>query len=91
MTVLIKYDIVKEFVEDEFYKIKFDYTKASNILSMENNKNKYMQSVDQFLKDIDGVLITMQFRGISKIDNLPIFVIDCVKTIREHKLKQLLK
>jgi hypothetical protein len=85
--ILIKYDISGEFVEEYYYDIKFDYDKCSNIITLENTS---IES-DFFLKEIDGKVISMQYRGISKIDRLKLFVLNSSKIRRDYKLKELFK
>ena len=86
MNLVIKYDIDGEFFENYFYEIVFQYTKSSNVLSLENKPD----DAEFFLKEIDGKKVLMQYRGLSKIDNLPIFVLDAVKIRRNYKLENLI-
>ena len=85
--ILIKYDIEGEFHENYFYEIVFDYNKASNVVTLENTP----QEGDDFLKEIDGKSISMQYRGISKIDKKKIFVLNSSTIRREYKLKDIFK
>jgi hypothetical protein len=85
--ILIKYDIDGEFFEGYFYDIKFDYDKCSNIITLENTPN----DSDVFLKEINGKVVSMQYRGISRIDGLKIFVLNSSTIRREYKLKELFK
>ncbi len=85
--ILIKYDIIDEFIEGYFYEIKFDYDKCSNILTLENTPI----DSDIFLKEIHDKVVSMQYRGISKIDGLKLFVLNSSTIRREYKLKELFK
>ncbi len=85
--ILIKYDIDGEFFEGYFYDIKFDYDKCSNIITLENTPN----DSDIFLKEINGKVVSMQYRGVSRIDGLKIFVLNSSTIRREYKLKELFK
>ena len=68
--LIIKYDIEGEFYENYFYEISLDYNKSSNIVSLDNT----LQEADDFLKEIDGKSIFIQYRGISKLDGKKIFL-----------------
>lgn len=83
--ILIKYDIDGVFFENTFYNLVFEYDKCSNIITLENTPI----DSDIFLKEIDGRYISMQYRGISKIDNLKIFVLNSSNIRREYKLNDL--
>jgi hypothetical protein len=85
--ILIKYDIEGEFHERYFYEISFEYNKASNIISLDNT----LQEADDFIKEIDGKSILMEYRGISKIDRKKIFVLNSSTIRREYKLKEIFK
>ncbi len=85
--ILIKYDIDGEFFEGYFYDIKFDYDKCSNIITLENTPN----DSDIFLKEINGKVVSIQYRGVSRIDGLKIFVLNSSTIRREYKLKELFK
>ena len=85
--ILIKYDIEGEFHENYSYEILFDYNKASTVVTLENTT----QEGDDFLKEIDGKSIFMQYRGISKIDKKKIFVLNSSTIRREYKLKDIFK
>jgi len=85
--ILIKYDIEGEFHERYFYEISFEYNKASNIISLDNT----LQEADDFIKEIDGKSILMEYRGISKIDRKKIFVLNTSTIRREYKLKEIFK
>ena len=85
--ILIKYDIVGEFFENYFYELTFDYNKASNVVTLENTP----EEGDEFLREIDGKTISMQYRGLSKIDRKKIFVLNSSNIRREYKLKEIFK
>jgi len=85
--ILIKYDIEGEFHENYSYEILFDYNKASNVVTLENTP----QEGDDFLKEINGKSVFMQYRGISRIDRKKIFVLNSSTIRREYKLKDIFK
>jgi hypothetical protein len=85
--ILIKYDIEGDFHERYFYEISFEYNKASNIISLDNT----LQEADDFIREIDGKSILMEYRGISKIDRKKIFVLNTSTIRREYKLKEIFK
>ena len=85
--ILIKYDIEGEFHERYFYEISFEYNKASNIISLDNT----LQEADDFIREIDGKSILMEYRGISKIDRKKIFVLNSSTIRREYKLNEIFK
>jgi len=85
--ILIKYDITGEFFESYFYDIEFEYDKCSNIITLENTPS----DSDIFLKEINGKVVSMQYRGVSRIDGLKIFILNSSTIRREYKLKELFK
>lgn len=85
--ILIKYDIDEIFIENQYYSIKFEYVKCSNMITLENRPN----DSEIFLKEIDGRNISMQYRGISKIDGLKLFVLNSSNIRRDYKLSELFK
>ena len=85
--ILIKYDIEGEFHERYFYEISFEYNKASNIISLDNT----LQEADDFIREIDGKSILMEYRGISRVDEKKIFVLNTSTIRREYKLKEIFK
>ena len=85
--LIIKYDIEGEFYENYFYEILLDYNKASNIVSLDNT----LQEADDFLKEIDGKSIFMQYRGISRVDGKKLFVLNTSSIRREFKLNEIFK
>jgi hypothetical protein len=85
--LIIKYDIEGEFHENYFYEISLDYNKSSNIVSLDNT----LQEADDFLKEIDGKSIFMQYRGISRVDGKKIFVLNSSTIRREYKLNEIFK
>lgn len=84
---MIKYDITGEFFESYFYDIEFEYDKCSNIITLENTPS----DSDIFLKEINGKVVSMQYRGVSRIDGLKIFILNSSTIRREYKLKELFK
>jgi len=85
--LIIKYDIEGEFHENYFYEILFDYNKASNIISLDNT----LEEADNFIREIDGENIFMQYRGISRVDGKKLFVLNTSSIRREFKLKEIFK
>jgi len=85
--ILIKYDINGDFHERYFYEISFDYNKASNIISLDNT----LKEDDDFIREIDGKIISMEYRGISRVDDMKIFVLNSSKIRREYKLNEIFK
>ena len=85
--ILIKYDIEGEFHERYFYEISFEYNKASNIISLDNT----LQEADDFIREIDGKSILMEYRGISRVDGKKLFVLNTSSIRREFKLNEIFK
>ena len=86
--ILIKYDIDGEFLEKNFYEICFDFNKCYNIITLENTS--YLES-DNFLKEIHNHNVSMQYRGLSRIDGLKIFILNTLRARVEYKLNEILK
>lgn len=82
---IIKYKIDGDFVEGEFYYIKFDLSLCVKIVTLDSIENS-----EGFLNSINGQTITMQYKGKSRIDNMSIFVISPKQTIRDLKLRNIL-
>jgi len=87
VNILIKYCIEGEFHERNSYEILFDYNKASNFITLEN-KN---EEADDFLKEMHGKFILMEYRGITRLDGLKMFVLNTLTIKREYKLNEILK
>lgn len=85
--ILVKYDIDGEFFESYFYNIEFKYDRCSNVLTLENTPT----DSEKFLKEINGKVVYMQYRGISRIDGLKIFVLNSSIIRRDIKLQELFK
>jgi hypothetical protein len=85
--ILIKYDIDIDLIENNFYTLNFDYNKCSNVITLENTP----LDSDIFLREISGRNILMQYRGLSKIDGLKLFVLNSSNIRREYKLNDLLE
>ena len=85
--LIIKYDIEGEFHENYFYEILFIYNKASNIISLDNT----LEEADDFIREVDGETIFMQYRGISRVDGKKLFVLNKSSIRREFKLKEIFK
>ena len=85
--LIIKYDIEGEFHENYFYEILFVYNKASNIISLDNT----LEEADNFIREVNGENIFMQYRGISRVDGKKLFVLNTSSIRREYKLNEILK
>ena len=81
--ILIKYDIDEKLIEQQYYCIKFDYSKCLLLVSLESKTS------DEFLESLNGKEILMQYRGISKMDQKKLFVIDLKQTNRNFKFDEL--
>lgn len=87
-TLIIKYSSGGDFIEDEIYQIKIDYSKCSQIISVE--QGFLHEDNDDFLKSIDGQIVSAIFRGRSRIDGMNIFLISPLQINRQIKLDQIL-
>ena len=87
-TLIIKMDCQDEFLEESVYDIKIDYKKCVQIISI--NQGVLYEECDDFLKSIDGELVPAIYKGISRIDNMKIFLISPVQIARQIKLRQIL-
>jgi hypothetical protein len=83
--IVIKFSIFGDFEEKKSYQLLLEYSKISNIISLENN----YKECESILKDFDGKIITMQYVGISRIDSKKIFLLDIAAIKREIVLKEL--
>ncbi len=81
--ILIKYDINEDLAEGQYYSINFDYNKCVLLVSLE------AKTSDEFLESLNGKQILMQYRGISKMDQKKLFVIDLKQTNRNFKFDEL--
>lgn len=86
--IVIKYKIDGEFIEDCFYDLILVYDKCTQILTLEDDAT--ISNPDKFLKSLDSTMISMQYKGISKVDNCPIFIIDEISTKRSINLDKIL-
>lgn len=87
-TLIIKYGFDNDFVEGKIYEIILDYSKCTQIISVE--QGVLQEDCDDFLRSIDGQKIEAIYRGKSKIDNMNIFLISPVQINRQIKLNQIL-
>jgi hypothetical protein len=83
--IIIKISINGSFEERKCYELLLEYTKVSNIISLENN---YIEC-ESILKYFDGKIITMQYVGISRVDSKKIFLIDVNSVKRQLILNEL--
>lgn len=83
--IVIKVDIDGYFEESRYYQLLLEYSKVSNIISLENNYN----ISDDIIKYFDGKIINMQYRGLSRIDSKKIFLIDVNSAKRNLLLNEL--
>ena len=86
-TLIIKYGNSGVFIEDEVYEIKLDYSKCVQIITL---KSGGLEENEDFLKSINGEIVTMVYKGKSRIDNANIFVISPIQIIRQIKLNKIL-
>jgi hypothetical protein len=87
-TLIIKYGFENDFVEGKIYEIMLDYSKCTQIISVE--QGVLQEDCDDFLRSIDGQKIEAIYRGKSRIDNMNIFLISPVQINRQIKLNQIL-
>lgn len=85
MNILIKYDINEELIEDQYYSIKFDYNKITQVFK----SFEFGSGSDELIESLDGEEILMHYRGISRIDGKKIFVIDLKQIARNFKFDEL--
>lgn len=83
--IIIKFDIKGDFQEDVYYNLFLDYSKVSNIISLENVNS----DCDAFLREQDGREILMQYKGISRIDKKSIFVLNTSLVLRDYIISKL--
>ncbi len=83
--IIIKFDIKGDFQEDSYYKLILDYSKVSNIISLENVNS----DCDAFLREQDGKEIFMQYKGVSRIDKKSIFVLNTSLVLRDYIISKL--
>jgi len=84
--ILIKYDISGDFQENQFYTIKFDYNKSSLVPYIEL---EYYLQHQRLLETIHETEIEMQYRGISKVDEKKLFIIDAIQLNRKIQIQKL--
>jgi len=70
--------------ENEFYFIDFVYDKCSLVLALESGPDK-----EGIMKSLDGQRILAQYRGVSKVDNKKLFVINLSQINRQSILDNL--
>jgi hypothetical protein len=87
-TLIIKYGFENGFVEEKIYEIILDYSRCTQIISVE--QGVLQEDCDDFLRSIDGQKIEAIYRGKSRIDNMNIFLISPVQINRQIKLNQIL-
>ena len=87
-TLIIKYGTGGDFIEDEIYLIRIDYSKCSQIISLE--QGVLHEDNEDFLKSIDGQMVSAIYKGKSRIDGMNIFLISPIQINRQIKLDQIL-
>jgi len=88
-TLIIKYGTGGgSFIEDEVYEIKLEYSKCTQIIALQ--QGVLQEETEDFLKSIDGEIITMVYKGKSRIDNADIFIISPVQINRQIQLNKIL-
>ena len=83
--IIIKFDIKGDFQEDVYYNLFLDYSKVSNIISLENVNS----DCDACLREQDGREILMQYKGVSRIDKKSIFVLNTSLVLRDYIISKL--
>jgi hypothetical protein len=87
-TLIIKYGTGGDFIEDEIYVIRIDYSKCSQIISIE--QGILHEDNEDFLKSIDGQMVSAIYKGKSRIEGMNIFLISPLQINRQIKLDQIL-
>lgn len=87
-TLIIKYGKSGDFIEDEVYEIRINYSQCSQIISLE--QGVLHEDSDDFLKSIDGQVVSAIYKGKSRIDGMNIFLISPLQINRQIKLDQIL-
>jgi len=87
-TLIIKYGTGGDFIEDEIYVIRIDYSKCSQIISIE--QGILHEDNEDFLKSIDGQMVSAIYKGKSRIEGMNIFLISPLQINRQIKLNQIL-
>lgn len=87
-TLIIKYGFNGDFIDNEVYEIKIDYTKCVQIISVE--QGILSADCNDFLKSIDGETIEVIYKGKSRMDDMNIFLISPIQIYRQIKLNQIL-
>lgn len=87
-TLIIKYGTGGDFVEDEIYHIRISYSQCYQIISLDYGV--LHEDSDDFLKSIDGQMVSAIYKGKSRMDDMNIFLISPLQINRQIKLDQIL-
>ena len=88
-TLIIKYGSEpNDFIEDEIYEIKLDYSKCVQILALEHGI--LQEETEEFLRSIDGKIVHMVYKGRSRPDNMNIFLISPIQIKRQIQLDKII-
>lgn len=87
-TLIIKFDMSGNFLEDNTYEIEIDYKKCYPIVSL--NSGIKLEDEDDFLKTIDGKKVLAIYKGVSRIDDMKIFLLSPKQINRQIKLDQII-
>jgi hypothetical protein len=87
-TLIIKCDISGHFLEDDSYEIEIDSRKCYQIVSL--NSGIKLEDEDDFLKTIDGKKVLAIYKGVSRIDDMKIFLLSPKQINRQIKLDQII-
>jgi len=86
-TLIIKYGTDGDFVEDQIYEIEIDYNKCVQIISLQQG---VLHEDSDFLKSVDGQIVSAIYKGKSRMDDMNIFLISPLQINRQIKLDQIL-
>ena len=87
-TLIVKYDNKGEFIENQVYEIKINYSLCTQVLALE--QVVIQDETEEFLKSIDGEVIPMTYKGRSRMDDVNIFTISPVQINRQIQLNKIL-
>lgn len=76
----------KDYIEGKWYQELFSSQNFTFVVSLDNKESSY----NDFICQIDGKVVPMQFVGNSKVDYSKLFKIDSVLTLRSLKLDEIL-
>lgn len=83
--ILIKYDLDSDLEENQFYTIDFDYNKCVQLVSLDNED----EDCNLYLKSIHTHQISVEYRGVSKLDGMKLFLVNSTQINRNSKIESL--